>query len=309
MIERGNISNEPSILIGRIFLSASIAILVDNRSFTAMMPVPLFPLPGGRLNYNDVVRQYADALYKCNVEYDVIFPKSGDFSSYDLLIVPSLYCAPENLLNRMKTFVRNGGTLLSSIKCGFSDENVKVYQDAQPHLLRECFGMSYQEFTVPGTAGIKAEPLFADAQGLFSEGSLHTWIELLQPEGTDVLAWFDHPSWGRYAAIMQNRFGEGTAIYAGCLMDEDWTKALVRHSLRAASISAENADLYPVVIKSGINRDGNTIHYYLNYSSQVQTVPYRFANGTELLKGTPVHTGASLTLTAWDCRIVEEVPL
>lgn len=283
-----------------------VAILVDNRSFTAMSKRPLFPLPDEKLNYNDVVRAYADALYECNAEYDVVFSGAEGWEKYDLLIVPALYCASENLLERLNAFVKNGGTLLSAIKCGFTDENVKVYHDAQPHGMRDCFGMSYQEFTVPGTAVLTASEDFPEANGLDAAGSIHTWMELLQPEGAKVLVRYEHPSWGKYAAITEHPFGDGTAIYAGCLMNEAWTKALILHALHTAGISADNRDLYPVVVKSGINQEGHTVHYYLNVSPETQTAPYRFPDGIELLQSTFVPYGASMTLGAWNVCIVEE---
>lgn len=281
------------------------ALLVDNRSFTAMSSRPQFPLPGEKLNYNDVVRAYADALYSLNVEYDVIFAESADYSSYDLLVVPALYCASETVLKKMKAFVKNGGTLLSAIKCGFSDENNKVYHDAQPHDMTDCFGMTYQEFTVPGTTVLSASEDFSEADGLSNQGSIHTWMELLQPGEAEVLVQYSHPSWGKYAAVTRNHFGNGTAIYAGCLMNEDWTKALLLHALNEAGISSENRDLYPVVVKTGRNDEGKMIRYYLNYSSEEKKVPYRYNDGVELLSEKQLHRNDAIVLEPWGAAIVE----
>lgn len=282
-----------------------VAILVDNRSYTAMSSRPQFPLPGEKLNYNDVFRAYADALYSLNVEYDVIFAETADVSSYDLLVVPALYCASEAVLDKMKTFVDKGGTLLSAIKGGFSDENNKVYHDAQPHNMTDCYGMTYQEFTVPGTAVLSASEVFTEAEGVKAEGSIHTWMELLQPEGAEVLAEYSHPGWGKYAAITKNHFGKGTAIYAGCLMNEEWTKAVLLHALHAAGISSKDKDLYPVVVKTGINEEGKTIRYYLNFSAEEKRVPFRYADGEDLLSGKKIRCNDPIVLSPWGEMIIE----
>ena len=281
-----------------------VAILVSNEALTAMGPWPLFGFPGNRLDYNDVVRAYADALFEMNVEYDVVFPETEDFSAYDLLIVPVLYSAADALLLRLRAYAQRGGVLLAAVKCGFADEHVKVRHAAQPGLLSDCFGVTYQEFTVPRTAGIRAEEGFPEAQGLDQENSIHTWMELLEPQGAEVLARYEHPCWGRYAAVTKQAFGQGTAIYAGCLMNPVWTRALCLHALKAVGIEATDSDLFPVSVKSGVNRQGATIRYYLNYSPEMQTVIYRYADGEELLSGTPVHRYGKLTLPPWGVNII-----
>ncbi len=50
---------------------------------------------------------------------------------------------------------------------------------------------------------------------------LSGWIELLIPqEKTEVLAYYDHPYWGEYAAITHNQYGQGSATYIGCTLSD-----------------------------------------------------------------------------------------
>jgi beta-galactosidase len=62
----------------------------------------------------------------------------------------------------------------------------------------------------------------------------------------------------------------------------------------------------PVRVKHGVNRDGKTIHYYLNYSSDPQTFTYGYGAGEELLTQASVARSQKLTLKPWDLAIVEE---
>jgi beta-galactosidase len=59
-------------------------------------------------------------------------------------------------------------------------------------------------------------------------------------------------------------------------------------------------------VKHGQNRRGKVLHFYLNYSSSPQTVPYDYAPGTNLLSEAAVTHGQSLLLEPWDVAIVEE---
>ena len=56
-----------------------------------------------------------------------------------MVIVPALYAACEADLQRMKQYVADGGYLITTFKTAYTDENVKVYHDAFPHVLSECW--------------------------------------------------------------------------------------------------------------------------------------------------------------------------
>jgi beta-galactosidase len=75
-----------------------VAIIVGNTALTALNWFPCcsaFERPNH--TYNDYVRWMADALYRLNVEYDVISDQTRDFSSYDVLLIPALYAVPDGL--------------------------------------------------------------------------------------------------------------------------------------------------------------------------------------------------------------------
>ena len=82
---------------------------------------------------------------------------------------------------------------------------------------------------------------------------------------------------------------------------------LVLASLKDAGIAADAALIgRPVRIKSGVNDGGHALHYLLNYSSQPETVPYRFGAARDLLTGHALQPGATVTLAPWDLVIAEE---
>ena len=124
-----------------------IAIMLDNASLTGFTQFPLEK--AGANGYNTVMRWFSDALYRLNIEYDMISSREQDFSGYECLIVPALYSAPESLLLALDSYVRNGGHLITTFRSGFSDEYLKIYPDMQPHILHECLGLHYDQFTHP----------------------------------------------------------------------------------------------------------------------------------------------------------------
>ena len=178
-----------------------VAILISNESLTALNWFPF----SDKLNYNDVVRQLYDALYNINVGCDFVNPESKNIEDYSLLIVPPLYIATDSLLNRLNNFVKNGGHIVYGFKSGFCNENVQVRSVRMPGLLREACGFSYQQFINIDKLKLKDDPFKTGDD----ENYVHDWAELLVPETAKVLAYYDHPYWGKYAAITQNNYGKG----------------------------------------------------------------------------------------------------
>ena len=251
------------------------------------------------MDYNDVVRWLFDALYEMNVECDMLFPEDENFGDYDVLLVPALYTAPRALLERIKAFAAAGGELVATFKTAFSDENLKVYPETQPAVLSECFGIAYDEFTVPENVGVTGEALPA--------GPASVWMELVRPEGASVLAHYNHKFWGEYAAVTENAFGSGHATYLATMTTPECLKAVLERVLKRAGVwGVEQQAQFPLIIKSGVNQAGKNVRFYFNYSGEDAAQAYLHADGTELLGGEAVRNGDTLRFEPWGFKIIEE---
>jgi beta-galactosidase len=59
-------------------------------------------------------------------------------------------------------------------------------------------------------------------------------------------------------------------------------------------------------LKTGRNDNGNLIHFYYNYSSEVMELAYPHPSGKELVSDKPVTKGESMSIEPWDVMIIEE---
>src|SRR5699024_1508576 len=132
-----------------------VAVMVSNEALTALKWFGIQAVSGdnGEMMYNDVLRWVYDTLYRMNVECDFVWPESDNLEEYRMIVVPALYAAPDDLLLRLKQYVKDGGVLAATFKTGFANENVKVSCEVQPHILRECLGLAYDQFTFPKKVG------------------------------------------------------------------------------------------------------------------------------------------------------------
>lgn len=278
-----------------------VAILFSNEALSAFNAFSFGW--GARENYNDILRPYYDALYNMNVGTDFIDPSVEDFSSYKLIVVPALYAASDALLQKLNQYVKEGGHVLYTFKSAFSDENVKVRTVVQPGIISEACGISYSQFTLPNDVALKGDPYQVGA----ADNKVQNWMELVTPTTAKVLAYYDHPEWGKYAAVTRNAYGKGSATYVAAMLSSVLTEKVVKQALENAKLLGVDQQLhFPLITKSGVNQAGKNIHYYFNYSGSSKKVTYPHKNGKELLSGQNVAANAIIELEAWGVKIIEE---
>lgn len=284
-----------------------VAILVSNEALTALKWFGIEATAAGDngIGYNDVVRWLYDALFKMNIECDFVWPESDNLDQYKAIFVPALYAAPEELLEKLKQYTANGGTLVATFKTAFANENVKVSHEMQPHILSNCFGISHQQFTFPKNTGLSGSIINGTAKGADEKAEAKIFMELLMPQEAEVLASYDHYNWKEYAAITKNHYGKGIAIYIGCMTDDNTLKAVLTDALNSAEVEIPEYS-WPVIVRKGTNDLGKYVRYILNYSAEEQNVVYHGADGTELFSEESVQDGENITVLPWNLKIVEE---
>jgi beta-galactosidase len=253
--------------------------------------------------YLEVLRQMHRAAFRQNIGVDFVFAENADFTGYELLLIPPLYVASDALLNKISEFVKNGGHVIMSVKSGFCDENSVVRHIKAPGPLREAAGFYYQEFSVIKSIPIRDNIFKVDVE----KNRAKDWIEFIIPETAKPLAFYEDPFFGKYPAVTENKFGKGSLIYQGCLLTDEIQSKIVSDKASAIGLMDKNEQLtYPIVVKNGINDQGKTIRYFLNYSSKEQSVVYNFNKGTDLLTNKVMNKGENFILKPWDLLIVEE---
>jgi beta-galactosidase len=270
---------------------------LDSRHGLEFMPFD------DRVDYMTVLDQLYRTLYNLHVEVDFLFPQSRNLNEYELIVVPPLYIADDDLLGRLSAYVREGGHLLLSFKSGFCNENSTVRWTLAPGPLREAAGFHYQEFS-----SLRSPlPLKGDPYGVGEENRVSTWAEWLIPESAKALAFYDHPIFGRYPAITMNSYGQGTVTYEGTVLSDKLQETVVLEALKIAGVGMTDA-LLPASVKAkhGTLKDGKAVHFYFNFSGEPRVFVYPYGQGTEMLSGEPVAASQKMLLGAWEPAIVKE---
>lgn len=135
--------------------------------------------------------------------------------------------------------------------------------------------MHYQQFTFPKKVTLSG------MQERHPEAK--TFMELLIPDTANVLSSYEHYNWKDYAAITENKYGQGRAYYIGCMFEEAELQKLFRHILEQGGISCEENAVFPLIIRRGTNAEGKELAFYLNYSENKTELA--IGEGEEILIG------------------------
>ena len=174
--------------------------------------------PTADMNYPEEVYRYYDALAKQNYSVDIISVDTS-LDNYKVLFAPLLYMIKPDYVKKLKTFVNNGGILITTYFSGMTDENDLVTQDGYPGELRELCGIWVEETDAllsGQTNGfvIKDDP-FGSNSGIAGTWKAELFCDIIHPEGAQTIALYESDFYAGTPALCRNKFGKGEVWYFG----------------------------------------------------------------------------------------------
>ncbi|MDR0443394.1 MAG: beta-galactosidase [Treponema sp.] len=167
------------------------------------------------MNYPEETFRFYDALARRNISADVIGVDTP-LDSYKILFAPVLYMVKPGYREKLETFVRNGGTLVTGFFSGMTDERDLVSL-AYPGELRSLCGIWVEETDAlpPGKINgfvIKDSPL----AGTWKAELL---CDIIHPEGAQTVAAYESDFYAGTPALCRNNFGKGQVWYFGARVE------------------------------------------------------------------------------------------
>lgn len=205
-----------------------------------------------RKNYDETCRDHYYALWQQNIAADVI-DSAQDFSPYRLLIAPMLYMLKPGVAKRLREFVEQGGTLVTTYVTGYVNENDLCFLGGFPgDGLKDVIGIWAEEIDglwedetrrirvieniESDTAARGQEPAHstsasngkADSAGESADSNIgktyeaRDLCELVHPlNGCKVLAVYDEDFYAGMPAVTVNTFGAGQAYHIAARTGDD----------------------------------------------------------------------------------------
>ncbi|QJU55227.1 beta-galactosidase [Herbiconiux sp. KACC 21604] len=291
---------------------ADVAVLASRDSLRALQFLPPLQIPGTDRpdphSYHRILMRCYDAALGAGAQVRIVHPDS-DWSGQSVLVVPALYIADDALLERLVAHARSGAHVIVTFRTGYADEWSRVRATRAPGVLREAVGASYQEFTtltrpVPLSGGHPVTDESSTGEG---------WADVLTTEGAEVVAGYEHPFLERAAAITSNEVGAGRMTWVGTLPDAGTMTRLIGWALAERDVTPAAAVWQDVPesvrVSSATTPAGSTLWFVANHSWEgVEVAAPDLAGRSVTDAVTGRGLGGSLTLAAWESRVLVSAP-
>lgn len=96
------------------------------------------------LHYVDEILKYYSAFSTLNIPVDIIGAED-DLSAYNVVVAPVLYMVKDGYDEKIRSFVKNGGSFLTTFFSGYVDKNDLVTVGGYPGKLRDILGIWVEE--------------------------------------------------------------------------------------------------------------------------------------------------------------------
>jgi beta-galactosidase len=175
---------------------------------------------------------YYQALLKLGVVVNLV-AETADLSPYNLVLAPTLHMPDRALVDRLTTYVRQGGTLLLGVRSGFKTPGNLVTDLPLPGLLRELAGVRVTTWgALPDGVEIGVETELPSLAGPATY-----WYETLQTGTAAVLANYE----GGGAALTMNTLGSGHVYTLGWYANPIQAQSLAQYLCRKCGIEPQAA--------------------------------------------------------------------
>ena len=192
------------------------------------------------LDCQNEMKKLYKPFYDGNVPVDVI-PAQADISQYKVVLLPQMIIARESFQERVKDFVRRGGTLVLTYRSAVKDtDNNLPFGQRVPVGFGELAGVRVEE--TESLHELNAFPVIGENGFEGETGSGGIFRDMLKVRDAQVLYRYGDPFYTDYAAVTRRRQGEGTVYYLGCALDEKTTARIMRAVLAENQIDTIPSD-------------------------------------------------------------------
>lgn len=243
-----------------------------------------YAFAGTTKKYDDTCYAWWRELTKLGAEPDVISPLD-DFDRYKLIAAPMLYLLKDGVAERLKKFVENGGTLITTYITGYVNKDALCWLGGFPgDGLKELFGVVAEEI----------DTLYPSQKNGLRLGEsvceVSDYAEILRVSDAEVLGTYTGDFYKDTPALTRKRSGSGAAYYLAARCDFKNMEGYIKRLLAEANVET-------VSVPEGVEHHrrtggGKVYDFYINVSEK--DIALSGIGGTDLRTGQPIGDSAAL---------------
>lgn len=252
--------------------------------------------PSVSLHYVDEIVRYYTAFHSLNIPVDIIGAED-DLEPYRIVAAPVMYMVKDGYDGKIRSFVQNGGSFLTTFFSGYVDKNDLVTIGGYPGKLRDILGIWVEE------------------EDALPDGTTNSFVyngvtypaelicDLLHTETAVSCCGYESDFYKGMPVITENSFGKGKAYYMATASNEEFYEHFLADLCKKAGI--EPSVNTPKGVEAAFRENANgTFLFLLNHTDEGQEVEMNF-NGTDLIHQAAYKQGDTLLLAAKDVMILQ----
>lgn len=252
-------------------------------------------------NYPQTLQEHYRTFWELDIPVDVI-TKEQDFSAYKLLVVPMLYLISQETVHRLKEFVEQGGTLVTTYISGVVNEFDLTYLGGWPQEFQEIFGLK----------PLETDTYYPKDKNSVSYNGKHyevrDYASVVELNTAESLGSYEQDFYASTPAVTRNTFGKGEAYYIGARMEVEFHRHFYGKLINGIGLKSG----LPVKHDLGVSVQGRQIEenkslfFIMNFTESKQDVTFEASvidieSNNELL--------GVVTLEPYEVKIVQHTLL
>lgn len=252
--------------------------------------------PSIRMKYLDAVKDYYTAAFEQNVPVDII-GVDDDISNYKVVIAPLFYMIKTGYDEKIRKYVKNGGTFITTYFSGIVNEHDLVMEGGYPGTLRDILGIWVEEQdALPEN---ESNRFFYDN----AEYPAEMLCDIMHLEGAGSVSLYEEEFYRGTPVITKNQLGKGTAWYIGTRSNRAFYHKLLTDIFRENGI--ESVMQTPEGVEATVRENANgKFRFLLNHTNEEKDI-LMGDNCVEVITGRGIKVGESLRLNGKDVAILK----
>ena len=278
----------------KTFNKPKIAVIFDWECWWAADDAAALAPP---FNYLNRVFEYFRVFWQMGIDVDLV-DMDYELNEYSLVIAPVNYMYRGSYVERVKDYVKNGGTYVTTYWSGEVDDSDLCFNK---HPLCEVLGIRTEETDV--------RPLYVDNHLLWGNKAyaIKDLCSLVHSEGAEVLGVYEQDFYKGRPALTKNKYGKGTAYYIAAECGADFIKdlysTLIKETNTEPSLNGVFSKGVTVTERKGLSDKDSSLWFVQNYNC---TDAYLELYSKYVNAETKAEFVGRITLSPYECLILEQ---
>lgn len=201
-------------------------------------------------HYIDTILDHYGAFWHMGIPVDII-DMSCSLDGYKMVIAPMLYMYREGIEDKLRQFVKEGGTLIGTYWSGLVNENDLCYESFAPYGLQDVYGLYSEE--IDALYPDQSNSMVMDVSYM-----LYDICDIVTLTTARSLATYQDDYYQGRSALACNNYGKGTAYYLCARAEKQFYQDFYEKITRELEIERSlGSTLLPHGVTAGLRKNND----------------------------------------------------